>query len=79
MLFVFPPELPVTAENMNYCIVAFGVILLIAGLTWIFDGRKHYTGPQIKLTGVAHAGDGDGEVVPGPKAEEDQLEKKASA
>ncbi|KAK0382815.1 hypothetical protein NLU13_9910 [Sarocladium strictum] len=47
VLFVFPPELPVTGNNMNYCIAAFGVILLIAGGTWIFDGRKHYKGPQI--------------------------------
>jgi choline transport protein len=37
---------------MNYCIVAFGVILLIAGLTWIFDGRKHYTGPILDVEGL---------------------------
>lgn len=49
VLFVFPPELPVTPNNMNYCIVAFGVILLIAGLTWIFDGRKHYEGPKLDV------------------------------
>ena len=61
---MFPPELPVTPSNMNYCIVAFGVILLIAGLTWVFDGRRHYTGPQIKLTGVVHhhGATGEGEV-----------------
>lgn len=47
VLFVFPPELPTTPSNMNYCIAAFGVMLLIAGLTWIFDGRKNYTGPII--------------------------------
>ncbi|CAJ2504659.1 Uu.00g120530.m01.CDS01 [Anthostomella pinea] len=49
VLFVFPPELPVTPDNMNYCIAAFGVILFIAGMTWIFDGRKHYTGPHVEL------------------------------
>ncbi|EMR69022.1 putative gaba permease protein [Eutypa lata UCREL1] len=54
VLFVFPPELPVTSDNMNYCIVAFGIILLIAGLTWIFDGRKNYVGPHIQLSGVLH-------------------------
>lgn len=49
MLFVFPPEIPVSVGNMNYCIVAFGVILLIAGTTWILDGRKHYKGPQLDV------------------------------
>jgi len=52
VLFVFPPEIPVTANNMNYCIVAFGVMLLIAGGTWVFDGRKHYTGPQLDVQGL---------------------------
>ncbi|KAI1644666.1 amino acid transporter [Daldinia loculata] len=52
VLFVFPPELPVTSENMNYCIVAFGVILLIAVVTWIFDGRKNYTGPHVDVEGL---------------------------
>lgn len=52
VLFVFPPEIPVTPDNMNYCIVAFGIILLISGLTWVFDGRKNYTGPHIELGGV---------------------------
>ena len=33
VLFVFPPETPVTSNNMNYAIAAFGVILLIAGGT----------------------------------------------
>ncbi|KND88954.1 Choline transport protein [Tolypocladium ophioglossoides CBS 100239] len=52
VLFVFPPSLPVTPTNMNYCIVAFGVILLIAGLTWVFDGRKHYEGPKLDVQGL---------------------------
>lgn len=47
VLFVFPPETPVTPSNMNYCIVAFGVILIISILQWVFDGRKNYTGPQV--------------------------------
>ena len=33
VLFVFPPETPVTSNNMNYAVAAFGVILLIAGGT----------------------------------------------
>ena len=47
VLFVFPPVEEVTGNNMNYCIVAFGIILLIATLQWVFDGRKNYTGPNI--------------------------------
>ncbi|KAH7185896.1 amino acid/polyamine transporter I [Fusarium flagelliforme] len=50
VLFVFPPELPVTPTNMNYCIAAFGVILFLAVGTWIFDGRKHYKGPLIQMS-----------------------------
>ncbi|KAK4235170.1 amino acid/polyamine transporter I [Achaetomium macrosporum] len=49
VLFVFPPVLPVTPDNMNYCIVAFGVILLISCTTWLVDGRKHYTGPKVDV------------------------------
>jgi hypothetical protein len=52
VFFVFPPELPVTPDNMNYCIVAFGVILLISGATWVFDGRKHYKGPSLDVEGM---------------------------
>ncbi|KAI0477158.1 amino acid/polyamine transporter I [Xylariaceae sp. FL0804] len=54
VLFVFPPEVPVTSANMNYCVAAFGVILLIAGTTWIFDGRHNYTGPVVDVEGLIH-------------------------
>lgn len=37
---------------MNYCIVAFGVILLISGATWFIDGRKHYQGPSLDVEGM---------------------------
>jgi choline transport protein len=47
-LFVFPPELPVTGESMNYAIVVFAIVCIISGLTWIFDGRKNYTGPRVE-------------------------------
>ncbi|KAI7368011.1 hypothetical protein KC336_g21141, partial [Hortaea werneckii] len=49
VLFVFPPELPVTGTNMNYCIVAFGVVLIISVNQWFVDGRRNYTGPKIEL------------------------------
>lgn len=49
VLFVFPPVLPVTGSNMNYCIVAFAVWLIISVAQWIVDGRKHYTGPTVEI------------------------------
>lgn len=48
VLFVFPPELPVTPLNMNYCIGAFVVILIISGVTWVVEGRKNYHGPSME-------------------------------
>lgn len=48
VLFLFPPALPVTAEDMNYCIVAFGIVLIISTITWFADGRKNYTGPTVE-------------------------------
>lgn len=49
VLFVFPPDLPVTGTNMNYCIVAFGIVVLISVVQWFVDGRKNYTGPKVEL------------------------------
>lgn len=49
VLFVFPPVLPVTGNNMNYCIVAFAVILIISLIQWFIDGRKNYTGPKLDM------------------------------
>ena len=49
VLFVFPPALPVTGSNMNYCIVAFAIVLIVSVIQWIVDGRKNYTGPQVNL------------------------------
>ena len=44
VFFVFPPELPVTGNNMNYCIVAFAIIIIISTNQWFVDGRKNFTG-----------------------------------
>ncbi|KAK4545350.1 hypothetical protein LTR36_003530 [Oleoguttula mirabilis] len=49
VLFVFPPELPVTGTNMNYCIVAFAIVLIISVVQWFVDGRKNYHGPKLEL------------------------------
>lgn len=49
VLFVFPPEIPVTGSSMNYCIVAFAIVLIISIIQWIVDGRKNYTGPKVEI------------------------------
>ena len=49
VLFVFPPALPVTGNNMNYCIVAFAIWLIISVVQWYVDGKKNYTGPSIDM------------------------------
>ncbi|KAJ9656043.1 hypothetical protein H2198_005203 [Neophaeococcomyces mojaviensis] len=49
VLFLFPPFLPVTGSTMNYCVVAFGIILLISVIQWFTDGRKNYEGPRVTI------------------------------
>ena len=49
VLFLFPPQKQVTGTTMNYCVVAFGIIMVISALQWIFDGRKTYQGPRVTL------------------------------
>ncbi|PHH59033.1 hypothetical protein CDD81_3854 [Ophiocordyceps australis] len=50
VLFLFPPKLPVTGTNMNYCIGAFVIIVMVSVLQWLMDGRKHFTGPLVNVT-----------------------------
>ncbi|KAF2803345.1 GABA permease [Mytilinidion resinicola] len=45
--FNFPSVKPVNEENMNYTSAAVGVVMLIATVTWVFDGRKNFTGPEV--------------------------------
>ncbi|KAL4797002.1 amino acid/polyamine transporter I [Aspergillus venezuelensis] len=59
ILFLFPPELPVTGSNMNYCVAAFGIIFIISSFQWIVDGRKNFTGPRVD-TEVLAAVEGHG-------------------
>ncbi|KAF1844099.1 amino acid transporter [Cucurbitaria berberidis CBS 394.84] len=49
VLFLFPPERLVTTSSMNYCVVAFGIILFISTIQWIVDGRKNFTGPRTDM------------------------------
>lgn len=52
VLFFFPPELPVTSNNMNYCIVVFGIWMSICAIWWFVSGKKNYIGPQVQVDGT---------------------------
>jgi choline transport protein len=49
VLFLFPPDLPVTGSNMNYCVAAFGIVFIISAFQWIVDGRKNFVGPRMDV------------------------------
>lgn len=34
------------ANEVDYCIVAFAIIVIISVGHWIIHGRKHFTGPR---------------------------------
>ncbi|GAA5832508.1 hypothetical protein JCM11251_001352 [Rhodosporidiobolus azoricus] len=46
VFFVFPPELPATGTSMNYAVAVFGIVIIMASGTWIFQGRKEFSGPR---------------------------------
>ncbi|KAF9640962.1 putative gaba permease protein [Lasiodiplodia theobromae] len=58
--FNFPTVKPVDEENMNYTSAAVGVVMVIALITWITTGRKHYSGPEtgVVVEGVEGAAEG---------------------
>jgi len=56
VLFLFPPALPVTGNNMNYCVVVFFIVLVISTIQWFVDGRKNFTGPRIDMEVLAAGG-----------------------
>ena len=49
--FNFPTSYPVSHESMNYTSAAIGVIALIATITWLTTGRKHFAGPAAMRSG----------------------------
>lgn len=36
-------------RSLDYCIVAFFVVIVISVVQWFVDGRKNFKGPQIEL------------------------------
>jgi choline transport protein len=53
--FNLPSIAPVDKDNMNYTSAAVGFIFLVSLLTWIFDGRKNFTGPQSDIMNAIEA------------------------
>lgn len=49
VLFLFPPDRPVTGSNMNYSVVVLAIVVLISAAQWIFDGHKNFTGPRVQV------------------------------
>ncbi len=50
ILFVLPTIFPVTLGNLNYTIVAVGVVGLGTGAWWVLSARHWFTGPRIQGT-----------------------------
>ncbi len=42
---------------LDYCIVAFFIVIVISVIQWFVDGRKNYKGPQIEIVGEDATGD----------------------
>lgn len=36
--------------SIDYCIVAFAIIVIISAVQWVVDGRKNFTGPRVDLS-----------------------------
>ncbi|KAI5367353.1 Putative amino acid/polyamine transporter I, amino acid permease [Septoria linicola] len=54
--FNLPTVYPVSSENMNYTSAAVGAVMLIALVTWLTTGRKHFRGPESGGVAVATEG-----------------------
>jgi amino acid transporter len=46
MFMFFPPNYPVTKDNMNYAVVIIGGVLLIAAIYWVVSARHWFVGPR---------------------------------
>lgn len=41
---------------MNYCVVAFAIVIMIATIQWFVDGRKNFHGPLVNLNALKEGG-----------------------
>lgn len=46
IIMFFPMKYPITIDNMNYAIVAFAGVLLLAGSYWFVAARHWFVGPR---------------------------------
>lgn len=37
-------------DPIDYCIVAFAIILIVSVVQWIIDGSKNFKGPRVDVT-----------------------------
>lgn len=48
---MWPPTVNPDPEQMNWCVLVFGAILVFSLCFWVAYGRKHYTGPVMDIVG----------------------------
>lgn len=48
---LFPIQVPVTPDNMNWAIVIVSFVLLVSLTFFVFQGRKRYVGPVAYIEG----------------------------
>ncbi|BGP33126.1 hypothetical protein JCM10296v2_004915 [Rhodotorula toruloides] len=46
VFFLFPPEAKPTGSSMNYAVAVMGIVFILSTITWLFQGRKTFTGPR---------------------------------
>lgn len=51
VIFFMPTELPVTVKGMNYAVVFFVGVIVLAITLWYLGGRKIYKGPDATVRG----------------------------
>lgn len=49
---MWPSELPVTTENMNYTALVTAVVIALSIGYYYFWGRRIYTGPVVEVSGI---------------------------
>ena len=47
----WPPEAAVTAKDMNYNVLVFGGVMLVAVLYYVIWGKATYSGPVVEVDG----------------------------
>jgi hypothetical protein len=45
LIFFFPTESPITAQNMNYAVVVVGVVAIVGVVYWWYWARFFFRGP----------------------------------